>query len=319
MAQDPNTAQKVQDKLESVASQTKDACNEIGQKVKEQTTSNDQSKEQKADQDNNPSIASKVKGALSSVGQQVTEFGDKIKDATTTRLSMPGLLKAARESSEKFLSPKLDIEKKIPRQLVRETKGIVFLCSLKAAMMIGGSVGAGIMIAKLDNGSWSAPCAIGLLGGQWGLNIGAQKTDFVIILRDKKAVDLFSGKGQIKFGADASIAAGPIGRDAQLAVGANDKGYAATVSYSMAQGMYAGFALEGQGIAVRNDCNEKFYGKKVEAKDILGASGDALEFINDDFTKICELFDNYNDSQKIKIIFMYFCIFTVYFYNIIFN
>merc|ERR1712176_409416 len=121
--------------------------------------------------------------------------------------------------------------------------------------------GSGVIIARLDdNGGWSGPCSIGLAGGQWGFNIGAQKTDFVIILRDEKALQLFSGKGQVKFGADASIAAGPLGRDAQLAVGANKQGYAATVSYSMAQGLYIGVALEGQGIMVREECNTAYYG-----------------------------------------------------------
>lgn len=112
-------------------------------------------------------------------------------------------------------------------------------------------------------------------------------------MRDEKAVKLFSGKGQIKFGADASIAAGPVGRDAQIAVGANDKGYAATVSYSQAKGLYVGVALEGQGIKVREDCNEKYYGKKVEVKDILGAG---QEIKNEDYDKIVELLTNYTAS-----------------------
>merc|ERR1712087_839983 len=105
----------------------------------------------------------------------------------------------------------------------------------------------------------------------------------------------FSGKGQIKFGADASIAAGPHGRDAQIAVGANEKGYASTMSYSMAKGLYVGLALEGQGIAVRNECNEKYYGKKVEVKDILSAEGDSVK--NEDYDAICELLTNYALAQ----------------------
>merc|ERR1712130_114266 len=151
-------------------------------------------------------------------------------------------------------------------------------------------------MSRLEYGAgWSGPCSIGLLGGQWGFNIGAQKTDFIIILRDENAVKLFSGKGQIKFGADASIAAGPVGRDAQLAVGANDKGYAATVSYSMAKGLYVGVALEGQGISVRSDCNEEYYGKEVKVKDIMENGGDSVE--NEDYTAICQMLDSYGQNQ----------------------
>ena len=109
---------------------------------------------------------------------------------------------------------------------------------------------------------------------------------------------MFSGSGQIKFGADASIAAGPIGRDAQLAVGANDKGYAATVSYSQAKGLYVGVALEGQGIKVRDDCNEKFYGNKLSPQDILSSAGDSGK--NADYDKIIELMTNYANIQDDK-------------------
>ncbi len=129
-----------------------------------------------------------------------------------------------------------------------------------------------------------------------GFNIGAQKTDFVIVLRDEKAVTLFSGKGQIKFGADASIAAGPLGRDAQLAVGANKQGYAATVSYSMAKGLYVGVALEGQGIMVREDCNTAYYGKKVAVKDIMESSGDAVQ--NEDYQAICQMLSSYGQDAQ---------------------
>ena len=109
---------------------------------------------------------------------------------------------------------------------------------------------------------------------------------------------MFTGRGQIKFGADASIAAGPVGRDAQVGVGANDKGYAATVSYGDAKGLYVGIALEGQGISVRNECNEKYYGKKLEVKDILGSACDNIK--NEDYDKIVELLTNYAEEQKDK-------------------
>eukprot|EP01084_Bolivina_argentea_P144591 253639_1 len=231
------------------------------------------------------------------VGAKAEEYAKQAKDAADQRLSVEGQLKAAKESLKKFLNPKLDVEKQIPIQLMKGAKGIVFLSSLKASIGFGGAIGTGVMLAKLiDNTGWSGPCSIGLAGAQVGFNIGAQKTDFIIILRDESALKLFSGKGQIKFGADASIAAGPLGRDVQLAVGANDKGYAATMSYSMAQGLYVGFALEGQGIVPRDDCNERFYGKKLEVKDILTTAMPKID--NEDYGEIVALVDSYAEIES---------------------
>merc|ERR1712228_462656 len=113
----------------------------------------------------------------------------------------------------------------------------------------------------------------------------------IIILRDDSALKVFSGQGLLKFGGDASIAVGPKGRDAEVAVSANDKGdYAATVSYSMAKGLYVGVALKGEGIVVRDDCNEKYYGKKIAVKDILSSNG-TVE--NEDYDEICKMIENY--------------------------
>jgi len=234
-------------------------------------------------------IGAKANEVAQDLGAKANEVGSQV----NARLTMEGQLAAARKHLATFLGVenKLEVEKQIPVQLMKDAQGIVFLSAIKASLGIGASIGSGVILAKLADGGWSGPCSIGLLGGQWGFNIGAQKTDFVIILRDEKAVKLFSSSGQIKFGADASIAAGPHGRDAQLAVGANKKGYASTFSYSMAKGLYVGVALEGQGIMVRDDCNAAYYGKEVAVGDVLGAAGDAVE--NDDYVAICGMVADY--------------------------
>lgn len=86
---------------------------------------------------------------------------------------MEGQLEAAHRHLEAFLSPKLEVEKQIPVQLMKDAQGIVFLSSIKASLGIGASVGSGVILAKLpEEGGWSGPCSIGLLGGQWGFNIG---------------------------------------------------------------------------------------------------------------------------------------------------
>jgi lipid-binding SYLF domain-containing protein len=215
-------------------------------------------------------VANVSKDVANKAKQAMEDTHDKMED----RLTMEGQLKEAHESLARFLNPEIELEKQIPAELMKSAKGIVLLTVLKASVGIGGSVGSGIVITQLEQGAgWSQPCSIGIMGGQWGLNIGAQKTNFVIILRDEMAVKVFTAREQIKFGVDASMSAGPLGRNAQIAMNANDKGYTATVSYSESQGLYVGVALEGSGITVRNECNEQYYGKKMEVKDILGAVG----------------------------------------------
>merc|ERR1711933_691802 len=101
------------------------------------------------------------------------------------------------------------------------------------------------------------------------------------------------------FGADASIAAGKLGRNAQIGVASNEKGdYAATVSYSQSKGLYVGFALEGQCIVSRDECNEQFYGKTIAVKDIL--SNSMLDSVqNNDYNAIVSLLKEY-DVKKSK-------------------
>eukprot|EP00486_Rosalina_sp_Unknown_P000944 CAMPEP_0201568454 /NCGR_PEP_ID=MMETSP0190_2-20130828/9550_1 /ASSEMBLY_ACC=CAM_ASM_000263 /TAXON_ID=37353 /ORGANISM="Rosalina sp." /LENGTH=291 /DNA_ID=CAMNT_0047989595 /DNA_START=33 /DNA_END=908 /DNA_ORIENTATION=+ len=277
-------------------------ANEQQAPAEQQAATEPGTEEKKETESGGGGFFNKLKAGAKQAGNIALEKGKEAKGKLDERLTMEGQLKQAAISLAKFLNPDLPIEEQIPVALMKDAKGIVFLSSVKVSMGFGGSVGSGVIISKLEYDQWSGPCSIGLLGGQWGFNIGAQKTDFIIILRDANAVKLFSGKGQIKFGADASIAAGPIGRDVQLAAGANDKGYAATVSYSQAKGLYVGVALEGQGIKVRDDCNEKYYGNKLSAQDILGCAADSGK--NGDYDKIIELTTDYikkidDDAAKV--------------------
>lgn len=110
-----------------------------------------------------------------------------------------------------------------------------FLTVLKAGLVFCGRVGTGLVIAKQRDGSWSAPSAIGLLGLGWGAQIGAELTDFVLLLNSNAAVDAFSGQRQFSLGAEVSVAVGPIGRSGSGAVNAGDGGMAACYSYSISK------------------------------------------------------------------------------------
>jgi len=219
-------------------------------------------------------------------------------------LSMNGMLERANTSLFKFLNPD-NITQSIPTKLLSNAKGIVFLTTFKAGFLIGACYGVGIIMAKLDNVKqpWSSPCAIAIMGLHGGLHAGAQKTNFIIVLRTDGAVDAFSKKGQLKFGADVSIAAGPYGRDANVAMSINQKGFTPTVSYSMAKGVYLGISLEGQGIGVRNDCNCTFYDRdNIHISSLLNGNI-KMPKRNKDFEGICRQLRRYikTDNNNIKI------------------
>jgi len=205
---------------------------------------------------------------------------------------MEGLLKQARESLDQFLHPKLDIEKQIPVAVLKKAKGIVFLTVLKAGLGIGGEMGSGIVMAKLSSGGWSAPAAIGAAGIQWGLQIGASKVDYIMVLFDDESVETFSSRGQLKIGGDANVSVGPYGRDADVSIAANEKAKMAPIfSYAMAKGAYAGITLKGEVIGVREDCNSNFYGEKATPKDIL--TGNVTTPQNNDWSAIGKELDSY--------------------------
>jgi len=181
-------------------------------------------------------------------------------------------------------------------KILAGAKGVVFLTVVKGGFVVGGSVGTGIIITRNAKYGWSGPCAVGLAGFQWGFNIGVQKIENIIVLHDDLSLKTFCGKGQFKLGIDASIAAGPKGRNAEVALSVNDKRYAPTLSYSMSKGIYLGISLEGQAIAVRNDCNEDFYQQKIQPDKILDGSIQPPNN-NEDYSAICNMLDEYATTE----------------------
>ena len=160
----------------------------------------------------------------------------------------------------------------IPINILNQAECVIVLPSVKkAGFIVGGSYGRGVMTCrggKNFTGAWSAPTMMQSTGGSFGLQAGAQSTDFVVlVMNDSGARALMKGKA--KLGADASVAAGPVGRDAEAATNASMK--AELLSYSRAQGVFAGVSLSGTSLGPDNDANEKLYGKKVTATEILTA------------------------------------------------
>ena len=135
--------------------------------------------------------------------------------------------------------------------------------------MGSGRFGSGIVVARLADGSWSAPSAIATAGAGFGGQIGFELTDFVFILNDAAAVKTFSQQGSLTLGGNVSIAAGPVGRNAEAAGAASLKSVAGVFSYSKTKGLFAGVSLEGSGIVERRDANQKLYNSRITARQLL--------------------------------------------------
>lgn len=121
----------------------------------------------------------------------------------------------------------------------------------------------------MTDGTWSAPSAIGVVGGGFGGQIGFELTDFVFILNDAAAVRTFAQAGSLTLGGNVSIAAGPVGRNAEAAGAASLKSVAGIFAYSKTKGLFAGVSLEGSAIIERRDANEKLYNRRVTARGLL--------------------------------------------------
>ena len=146
----------------------------------------------------------------------------------------------------------------------------------KSRFFVVGMVGAGIIIKRLDGGRWSAPSSVGTTGVGFGLQVGAQKTDTIIVLNDDMGVKSFSGNGQIKFGGDVAISAGPVGRNLAAEARVGDKGFAGCFSYSHSQGLFAGLSMEGAVMIARHKDNREFYCRDdITVEDILNGYVDA--------------------------------------------
>ncbi len=164
----------------------------------------------------------------------------------------------------------LDIPDDIPQDLLDKAECVIVYPSvLKAAFVIGGSYGRGAMTCRTGEhftGPWSAPTMMALEGGSIGFQIGGQATDFVLlVLNDRGAHSIL--KSKVKLGADASAAAGPVGRNASAETDVTIR--AEILTYSRARGLFAGVSLAGSTVRPDNDANARIYGKKVEAESII--------------------------------------------------
>jgi lipid-binding SYLF domain-containing protein len=164
----------------------------------------------------------------------------------------------------------LDIPDDIPQDLLDKARCVVVMPSvLKAAFVVGGSYGRGTMVCRTGkefSGPWGAPAMYALEGGSFGLQIGGEATDFVILVMNNRGVDSLL-HSKVKLGADASIAAGPKGRTASADTDAYMR--SEMLSYSRSRGVFAGISLEGSTLRPDDDANHRLYGPDASAAKII--------------------------------------------------
>jgi lipid-binding SYLF domain-containing protein len=174
------------------------------------------------------------------------------------------------ENSGVVMQEIMNTPENIPQEVLEKAECVIIFPSvLKAAFGVGASYGRGTMVCRTGEnfrGAWGAPAMMALEGGSVGFQIGGQATDLVLlVMNDRGASSILSSK--VKLGADASVAAGPVGRDAA----ANTDAYmrAEVLSYSRSRGLFAGVSLEGSTLRPDDDATEKVYHRKLTAKEIV--------------------------------------------------
>lgn len=173
------------------------------------------------------------------------------------------------DEARKVLEAFTDLnEQQIPSWLLARAYGIVVVPDLvKGALIIGGRGGRGVMAVRNTDGSWSNPVFVTLAGVNFGFQWGVQSTDLILVLMSRKSVEGIAG-GKLTLGADASAAAGPLGRAAAATTDATFK--AQVLSYSRAEGMFIGVSLDGTMIRIDDDSNASAYGvSDIMASQIL--------------------------------------------------
>ena len=176
-------------------------------------------------------------------------------------------------------------EKTIPPNLLAHAYAVAVVPNVvKAAFGFGARRGKGILVVRQDDSSWSNPAFITLTGGSVGWQIGAQSTDIILVFKTRRGVDGIA-EGKLTLGADASVAAGPVGRHTAVATDILFK--AEVVSYSRSRGLFAGIALEGAGVSMDRKANAAFYGSSsMTPEKILVSSPNIAPDIANTFVQI---------------------------------
>jgi len=169
------------------------------------------------------------------------------------------------------------MKESIPRQLLQQYEGIVIIPKLiNAGLGIGGKRGKGVAMVKLPDGKWSNPVFVTLTGGSFGLQVGVQSVDLVLVFRHKGVLTKVKN-GDFTIGGDISAAAGPVGRSSTAST--DHKLEAEIYSYSRSRGLFAGITINGSNLGIDKKANANFYGNDDSSKDIFATSTSKKESV----------------------------------------
>ena len=191
-----------------------------------------------------------------------------------------GIVEDARaDEASRVLTEILRIpEESIPANLLQDARAIAVIPNVvKAGFVVGGRRGRGLIAVRTREGTWSHPSFVTLTGGSFGFQAGVQSADVILVFRSERGVDSIVG-GKFTLGADASVAAGPVGRSAQAST--DERLKAEILSYSRARGLFAGVALDGTRLAIDNKSNQATYGRGHTARAIFeGRAGNGTDAV----------------------------------------
>ena len=202
------------------------------------------------------------------------------------------------ENSGVVLEEVLGVPDNIPQELLDKAECVIVIPSmLKVAVGLGGNYGRGARVCRTGpafEGSWGAPAMDAIAGGSVGLQLGAQATDLVLLVMNRRGVEALLGS-KVKLGGSASAAAGPKGRDVSAATDATMR--AEILSYSRTRGLFAGVSLDGASLRPDNDASEQVYGRRITARTIVNATNLSVPAAGRRFVDALEKSAPRNDSK----------------------
>jgi len=202
------------------------------------------------------------------------------------------------ENSGVVLEEVLGVPDNIPQELLEKAECVIVIPSmLKVAVGLGGNYGRGAMVCRTGPtfaGSWGAPAMYALDGGSVGLQLGAQATDLVLLVMNRRGVEALLGS-KVKLGGSASAAAGPKGRDVSAATDVTMR--AEILSYSRTRGLFAGVSLDGASLRPDNDASEQVYGRRITARTIVNSTDLSVPASGRRFVDALEKSAPHNDSK----------------------
>jgi lipid-binding SYLF domain-containing protein len=185
-------------------------------------------------------------------------------------------------------------EKNIPPALLRNAGGIAIIPGvIKAGFILGGRYGTGVLMVRNEQGGWSYPSFISLTGGSVGWQIGVESIDIILVFKHRRSIDKIV-HGKFTLGADASVAAGPVGRQASAATDVQLK--SEIYSYSRSRGLFAGLALEGAALQIDEEDNDALYGSK--GRNVSNILNDQVTTKHPEVQKLRNLLSEYTSKKS---------------------